>query len=388
MSIPPDFGRVSDKEAEIGTPIANKGSILADTDAALGFDRPPKVEYILVRPFVQLRIPFTSYGVSYNTFGHAAVRYTLPSGQQFVMNVEGLKANFVAFRDPSEYFYGTDLRLCGDQRALYNRSMITVRLYDELVSDEQVTKLHEFYVDLQRSNAEGKKRFFIVPLPIRELLLKFRPDSLVQYGNCAKWTSDGLSAAGIIAKRTHWPKSMWIAMFEGHKDSDSARVVSFRAVKTPHSALTAEPLELVAPLQTLRSVAYFNLDRFAHLVVDVPPGESAARITVNPQPDRPSAARDLLNSRALVLLSTVVTGGFLLRQTGALAAVKFLLRSRATQPITRETLASAREVAQRARQERRVEAAAKKEKQQARVKQMRESMSRLGRRSSGSTKTK
>ena len=40
-------------------------------------------------------------GISYNTFGHAAVRYRHPdTGKSIIMNVEGLKDPFVRFHEP------------------------------------------------------------------------------------------------------------------------------------------------------------------------------------------------------------------------------------------------------------------------------------------------
>lgn len=167
---------------------------MGDTDAALGFDRPPCVEYVLVRPFAQLKLPFTNIGISYNTFGHAAVRYREPdSGRDVLMNVEGLKDRFVQFREPAQYFFGTDLALTGDQKAVYNRAMIGIRFYD--VPDEQLRRLHAYYTALA-SNERAK--FFIVPLPIRDFFRRFAPDQLVQYGNCARFTSAGLVKAGIL----------------------------------------------------------------------------------------------------------------------------------------------------------------------------------------------
>ena len=93
--VPKDFGFVAPAPNN-GPPIENAASILADTDAALGQRASPKLEYILVRPFSQIRVPFTTIGISYNTFGHAALRYRVPStGEDVVMNVEGLKDPFV-----------------------------------------------------------------------------------------------------------------------------------------------------------------------------------------------------------------------------------------------------------------------------------------------------
>lgn len=80
-AIPPDFGEPN------GTPITNKSTVLREIDAALGCSKPPAVEYLLVRPFSIIRIPFTNVGICWNSFGHSAVRYTLPSGEEVVSDL-------------------------------------------------------------------------------------------------------------------------------------------------------------------------------------------------------------------------------------------------------------------------------------------------------------
>jgi hypothetical protein len=367
--VPPVFGRVSVKPDEIGTPIGNKATILAETDAALGFAHPPAVEFILVRPLTQFRVPFTRIGLSMNTFGHAAVRYQL-DGRDILMNIEGLRDNIVQFRSPTEYFFGTDANLTGDQLGVYNRSMVCVRLYD--VDEAKIRKLHDFYCELQRRCDSGRAKFWIVPMPLRELWLRIRPDSLIQYGNCARWTSEGLKRAGIVQKLTHWPKSTFISMFENNAD---AKVVAFKRVEHAWHAteISAEPLEIVSPLQTLRSIAYFNSESFANITVEVPQNGTDARIVRNENPTRPSKWRNLLNSKALVLASSLLTGAFLGRQLGLFAAVRYLMRSRT---VTREAMAEARAVAATHRHERKVARSIAKdqrrEKRAMRLKAMRE----------------
>lgn len=67
-----------------GPAIDNKSTVLGDVDRALGFDRPPAVEYILVQPFAVLRLPLLGVGFALNYYGHAVVRYTRPNGEQVV----------------------------------------------------------------------------------------------------------------------------------------------------------------------------------------------------------------------------------------------------------------------------------------------------------------
>jgi hypothetical protein len=87
---PVDDGTVADDFGDInGTEIANKSSMLAEIDAALGVDSPPAVEYLLVLPppLYWLPPPFSGFGLDWNNYGHSAVRYTLPTGEQKVMNI-------------------------------------------------------------------------------------------------------------------------------------------------------------------------------------------------------------------------------------------------------------------------------------------------------------
>jgi hypothetical protein len=365
----PVFGRVSVKPDEIGFPIGNKATILAQSDAALGFAHPPAVEFILVRPLTQFRVPFTRIGLSMNTFGHAAVRYNL-DGRDILMNIEGLRDNIVQFRSPTEYFFGTDANLTGDQMGVYNRSMVCVRLYN--VDEAKIRKMHQFFVDLQRRCDEGRAKFWIVPMPLRELWLKIRPNSLIQYGNCARWTSEGLKRAGIVARMTHWPKSTFISMFENNVD---AKVVAFKRIEHAwhQNEISAEPLEIVSPLQTFRSIAYFNSESFANITVEVPPDGTDARIVRNENAMRPSKWRNLLNTKALVLMSSLFTGAFLGRHLGLFAAARYLMSSR---KVSSEAIAEARAIAASHRHERKVARAIAKdqrrEKRAKRLKLMRE----------------
>ena len=68
------------------------GTILGEVDKAVGVRKPPAIEYILVRPHTLIKIPFTDIGIGYNTYGHAAVRYTMPDGTEKVMNINGRDA--------------------------------------------------------------------------------------------------------------------------------------------------------------------------------------------------------------------------------------------------------------------------------------------------------
>jgi hypothetical protein len=118
-------------------------------------DKPPAVEYIFVEPYADFGLPFSSYGFSRNPYGQyersssssspppppspftstptthaptphyalsAAVRYTLPNGEQKLMNIVGQPhKEMVNFLDPSEYLYGTCFDNGAEQGGVYNR---------------------------------------------------------------------------------------------------------------------------------------------------------------------------------------------------------------------------------------------------------------------------
>jgi hypothetical protein len=73
----PTFG------AHHGQTIDNKDDVLKEIDDLLT-GKPPAIEYLFVCPFRNTSL----FGIGLGSpYGHAAVRYTLPSGEQFVMNI-------------------------------------------------------------------------------------------------------------------------------------------------------------------------------------------------------------------------------------------------------------------------------------------------------------
>lgn len=79
--VPADFG------AADGTPISNASTIMRDIDAALGVASPPAVEFVFCDGVGVIDGPWYRHAIaSLFNFGHALVRYTLPSGEQVVMS--------------------------------------------------------------------------------------------------------------------------------------------------------------------------------------------------------------------------------------------------------------------------------------------------------------
>lgn len=106
-----------------------------------GVDKPPAVEYIFVEPYADFGLPFSSYGFSRNPYGQyahqqskthrapancnrfsAAVRYTLPNGEQKLMNIVGQPhKEMVNFLSPIDYLYSTCFDNGNEQGGVYNR---------------------------------------------------------------------------------------------------------------------------------------------------------------------------------------------------------------------------------------------------------------------------
>ncbi len=119
-----------------GLEVGNKYTILSEIDKALGVDKPPAIEYstlfslqnkkvkikweswcslllaVFVEPYSDFNPPYLWFGLSRNPYGQyverkktnqsrfisqvknnnsAAVRYTLPDGEQVLMNIVGRK---------------------------------------------------------------------------------------------------------------------------------------------------------------------------------------------------------------------------------------------------------------------------------------------------------
>lgn len=365
-SIPDSFGLVSIDQP--GIPISNKDTILNELDQATGRNKPPDLEYILIMPFSKFMIPGTKdWGFCVNTFGHSAIRYRLPptpedpNGRQILVNIDARKnrPSMVDFLDPKEYFYGTDEKLTGEQRGVYNRNMISLQV--DHVPPEKIMAMHQYFLELDQLSQAGKHRFGALPRPIQdyfqskieqldqkldqveERIKQTRP---VIYGNCAKWSSEGLIRAGVITYRSYWPKAIWINMFENYqhtviKTRENLKVISYRRIKHAKRAYgqdRSQVITQVAPLQTFRSLTYFNLEKFADQIVEVPEGETQAKITTIDRPKQPSNWRNFLNSKVMIGFSTIIMGGLIARQTGMIQASRYLSRLLFRRQLTRQNL--------------------------------------------------
>lgn len=275
------FFTTSDFGAKNGTELANKDSVLGDVDAALGRKSPPALEYIFVKPLATLKLNKGS-GTGTNPYGHAVVRYTMPDGTQKTMNIVGKKGrSMVNFLNPEDYFYGTGVFESGsEQGGVYNRSMVSVRV--EELPAEQLLALDRYYTELAGRAKSGKAAFKLLIGRVLNLVARALRLSWPEFGNCALWTSKGLAAAGILDKPTPWPKHILVDLLEKYRalDRDNVHVVSYHRVA--HAVQTygklAETHGFIAPLHVLRNIKYWDLERFADAVVEVPEGSMTAEV--------------------------------------------------------------------------------------------------------------
>lgn len=137
--------------------------------------------------------------------------------------------------------------------------------------------MHQYFLGLRDASARKEVKFNIILSPLYNIAAALSLPVAVR-GNCAWWTSQGLKVAGVTTKASLWPKSIFINMFENsHKTTvgspSNMHVVSYRRIKHAHRSygIDAQPITAVAPLQSARSVMYYDLERFANVVVEVPP---------------------------------------------------------------------------------------------------------------------
>jgi len=241
------------------------------------------------------------------------------------MNIVGKKTDIpmVQWTTPEEYFFSTakSNQSLGalEQRGLYNRAMVGIRI--ENLPVENIMAMHQYFVELDAKAQRREVTFHLFLGPVYNLFRKiFVTIPLAERGNCARWTSKGLEKAGVVTHASIWPKSVWVNIFENcnrtaAKSEDNINVVSYHRIK--HAKLSygidAISIGAVAPLQSLRSISYWNLDRFAAAVVEVPPGTFEAKITLQKEHDHPSFLRNILNSRPFIFLSVIITGHILFK---------------------------------------------------------------------------
>lgn len=272
--------------------IENKNEILDEVNRSLGVSKGPDLEYIFVDVFGVARLPWplNQFAVAANPYGHAAVRYRLDD-EEYVMNITGTEGQpMVGFFAPQEYIFGRS----AEQRGIYTRNMYGVRV--ENVERERILFMHQYYQKVAYLGSKKEAKFSLIFAKIYNLLRGWLPISISERGNCAWWTSGGLTEAGMLSGQNLWPKSIFVQIFEEQKlaNPDNVHVVKYARVEELEpeygvGGYVGNPG--VKPFSTVANVLYRNLGRFADVTVEVPPGERRAVVTVNEQPDGASWMR-------------------------------------------------------------------------------------------------
>jgi len=229
------------------------------------------------------------------------------------MNITGKKiqARIVQWSTPEEFFYGTnysgDVALV-DQKGCYNRHMFGIRV--EELPEENLERMYKYFKEVEQRNDAS---FNIAFGPALNVLRWVLP-GLSESGNCARWTSEGLMRSGTILNPSIFPKSIFVHIFENAahsavRSNSNFNVVSYRRIRHANRSygLDAMGIEAVAPLQTFRSLAYFNLEWFADAIVEVPENSTHASIRTIESPSQPSALRNTLNNFWIIGATSVVT---------------------------------------------------------------------------------
>jgi hypothetical protein len=224
--------------------------------------------------------------------------------------------NLIQIYDAKEYFYGTHPDTCGEQKGVYNRDFVTLRV--EHVDPELMLHVHNQVLKLIEEDRK-ESRFHIFLGPVLNSLRHFFP-TLPQYGNCARWTSTMLKEAGLVSGFFVWPKTVFINMFENYsrnniKTVDNMNIIYYEqpeSVKILSYGVRTKPVwfeKTVAPFQLVRNFFYGDLKHFAKIVVRVPRGDTHAYLIhqSGDQVSQPNEWRNLLNSKYYILSSLVVS---------------------------------------------------------------------------------
>jgi hypothetical protein len=298
------FGQVG------GTTITNKETILNEIDTSIN-RKPPSIEYIVCLPFAYYKLPLLGIGTNFNMYGHSALRYRLMNDDgtydDIVMNIEGKRESnlnkMVHFYRSQDYLFSAE----SEQGGIYNRSMLSVAYHD--VPNEKIKEMHKYFQELDKKSLTGHKKFDIIFGPIWNLLGALFP-IMIEKGNCAKWTSEGLKRAGVINRIHIWPKNLWITLFEECDEEKNPSVIFYERVHKIQRKYgnDIEVGSYTAPLDWVRSFTYRNPKQFADCVVRVPPGQYSAVVDVNPNPIKPNKVRNNFNSPLFIVTSSLICG--------------------------------------------------------------------------------
>jgi len=284
---------------EGGREVDEKEKILSKIDLTLECPHPPMVEYIFTEPcrLEESKTIFQKFlNYSFN-WGHASLRYTLPNGQAFLVNILNpeTKKPFVAFLNPTDYFFSTSPESYGksEQFGIYMRSYVCLRI--EKVMDKDVLAIHNYFLNVQKKYEQGLISFAPTGFHsiIYGMLYKFGKIS-TEPGNCSEWISRALVAGGLLKYPRIFPKRVVVDLIIAHhhqQETGGFHIVSMRRAKhsVMHPSYKGWVTDSTHPgyhtytgqthfLNWITSEKYRRLEKYADLVVEVPNNGSEVRI--------------------------------------------------------------------------------------------------------------
>jgi len=265
--------------------LANKGSILDELDRSLGYSAPPAVEFI----FVENVLPdFGSSWIGLG-FGHAALRYTLPSGEQRLVNITRGGAGGVEtstplvqfFEDPADYLFGTE-----GQGGIFSRSICLVRVQhwdpDSVLAMDHWLRGVAHAFQRENEHALARVSFNHCGALMDALRLIFGLEEQGITGNCSNWTSNALLLGGLTKRQHSFPKAIVADMVDHlilDRERNQGRQGGVHVAYLDRAGGLRRPVpsklrrrawhSMVAPFYFLKTWLYWDLRRFADVVVCV-----------------------------------------------------------------------------------------------------------------------
>ncbi|OQS01939.1 hypothetical protein THRCLA_05635 [Thraustotheca clavata] len=247
---------------------------LSDIDRFLGRTKPPAIEYLVVEVLVS-RNP--CHPSQLGRWAHSAVRYTLPDGQQKLVNIcrPGDGRELIEFfDDPEDYILGVQ-----GKGGIFSRDICSVRI-EEVNPASMMALHHHFLATSHRFRADGNGVKFEITGGFwhnlfRELFhLPSRPS-----GNCAKWVSKGLVYANVLRRQSMFPKAIWVEMIESQTvtNPQNVNVVYYRRIhakekEKPHLktgfSFTSIKAVLCFPADMIQSWIYWDMKQYANVIVE------------------------------------------------------------------------------------------------------------------------
>ena len=276
-------------KSETYQPLFNKDTILNEINAKIGTNKGPSIEYLYVVPHVQFSLSLLMRGMysSSNPYGHAAIRYTLNDGSDYVMNIVGKPGKKMVNIMPTyDYIFGDPniiLNNGSEQGGIYQRTIIGFRLENYPLN--LIQNMHNYFIELQKLEKDGQIGFNLASLNFYIPFIS----KYIERGNCALWTSKGLVKCGIFRGSTIFPKYIFVKLYVKclnswgwlgicHKtDNIQCSIVNYNRVLTKYEQdifkqnnnnKYKEPFGWVSPFLFSKSNRKFrNLQKFANVDV-------------------------------------------------------------------------------------------------------------------------